>query len=251
MELLKTEDLTKTFGEQTAVDSVDYTIEEGEVASIIGPNGAGKTTFFNLITGEYDVSNGRVLFSDEDVTELPTHERVHRGMGRVFQITNVFPELTTFENIRIAVQSTSVKDVRGMAQDAYGDDEIISRTNELIEKIDMSHQREQTATTLPHGDKRRLEFGMALALKPKLLLLDEPTAGLPDAEVHEITDFIRTLAGEFTILLVEHKMDVVMGLSDRVSVFHHGQLIADDTVEGIKDNQQVQDVYLGEGARYA
>ena len=251
MTLLQTEGLTKRFDGFVAVDSVDYGIEEGEVASIIGPNGAGKTTFFNLITGEYAASDGRVMFQDEDVTDRQPHERVRRGMGRVFQISNIFPELTTFENVRIAVQARSVHGLREVSQNAYQRDEYLERTYTLLEQINLDHQGTRKAANLSYGDKRRLEIGMALALEPKLLLMDEPTAGLPDAEVHEMTEFIGNLAGDYTILLVEHKMDVVMGLSDRISVLHKGELIADDTVEGIKSNERVQEVYLGEGAQYA
>lgn len=251
MTLLQTKGLTKRFDGFVAVDSVDYEIEEGEVASIIGPNGAGKTTFFNLITGEYAASDGKVMFRDEDVTDRQPHERVRRGMGRVFQISNIFPELSTFENVRIAVQSRSVHGLKELSRNAYQRDEYLERTYTLLEQINLNHQATRKAANLPYGDKRRLEIGMALALEPKLLLMDEPTAGLPDAEVHEMTEFIGNLAGEYTILLVEHKMDVVMGLSDRISVLHKGELIADDTVEGIKQNERVQEVYLGEGAQYA
>ncbi|MFB6131720.1 MAG: ABC transporter ATP-binding protein [Salinigranum sp.] len=250
MALLRTESLTKRFGQFTAVDSVDYRIERGEIASIIGPNGAGKTTFFNLITGEYEATEGRVFFEDEDITDRPPHQRVKRGLGRVFQISNVFPELTTFENVRLAVQSKQVH--RGdLLQDAYRNERVISRTEELLSELELDHRRDMDAANLPHGDKRRLEIGMALALEPELLMMDEPTAGLPDAEVTEIAEFIRGIAQTYTILLVEHKMDFVMGLSDRISVLHQGELIADGTVEEIQNDERVREVYLGEEGQYA
>ena len=251
MELLRTEALTKKFGEFTAVDSVDYHVEEGEIASIIGPNGAGKTTFFNLITGEYEATDGTISFNGSDVTDLPPHERVEAGMGRVFQISNVFPELTTFENVRLAVQSREVTGRRDLLAEAYADTEVIDETHDLLEELDLYHNREMEAKNLPYGDKRRLEIGMALALDPDLLLMDEPTAGLPEEEVHEITEFVDEIATDYTIVLVEHKMDVVMGLSDRISVLHKGELIADDTVEGIKNNERVREIYLGEEGQYA
>jgi branched-chain amino acid transport system ATP-binding protein len=251
MTLLRTDGLTKRFGELAAVDGVDYHIEEGETASIIGPNGAGKTTFFNLITGEYEATSGTITFKGSDVTDLPPHERVSRGMGRVFQISNIFPELTTFENVRLALQSREVQSRRELVAEAYENQAVVDEAHEILEELELYDDRTTPAENLSHGSKRRLEIGMALALEPDLLLMDEPTAGLADEEVREITEFIRGIADDYTILLVEHKMDVVMGLSDRISVLHMGELVADDTVEGIKNNERVQEVYLGEESQYA
>jgi branched-chain amino acid transport system ATP-binding protein len=251
MTLLSTDGLTKQFGELAAVDTVDYYIDEGEIASIIGPNGAGKTTFFNLITGEYEVTSGSITFKGEEVTHLKPHQRVKRGMGRVFQISNIFPGLTTFENVRLALQSRELETSRELVAEAYENQEIIDEAYELLEDLELSDNRELEAANLSHGAKRRLEIGMALALDPDLLLMDEPTAGLADEEVREITAFIDEISADYTILLVEHKMDVVMGLSDRISVLHQGKLVADDTVEGIKNNERVQEIYLGEEGQYA
>lgn len=243
--LLRTESLTKRFGELTAVDNVDYTINHGELASIIGPNGAGKTTLFNLITGEYSPTTGRIYVEDEDITGLKPHQRVQKGFGRVFQITNLFPDLSTFENIRLAVQAAKV-DRSGLLRNPDSNDEVLSRTDELLSVLDLGEARDLAAKNLSHGNKRRLEIGMALALEPRLLLLDEPMAGLTENEINEISDFILDIADQFTILLVEHKMDVVMELSDRISVLHRGQLIAEGTVEDIRTDERVQEVYLGE-----
>jgi branched-chain amino acid transport system ATP-binding protein len=251
MALLQTEGLTKTFGSLTAVDSVDFRLEEGGVYSIIGPNGAGKTTFFNLITGEYDVTRGTIRFKDEEITDLPSHDRISRGMGRVFQITNLFPELTTFENVRLALQSVNTSGRRALLSKAHADQAIVDRTHDILEDLDLHDKREMVADSLPYGDKRRLEIGMTVALEPDLLLMDEPTAGLPEEELHEVIEFIDEIAAEHTILLVEHKMDVVMGLSDRISVLHEGRLIAEGSVEEIRNDEQVQQVYLGEDGQYA
>jgi branched-chain amino acid transport system ATP-binding protein len=251
MVLLQTDGLTKTFGSLTAVDAVDFEVTEGGIYSIIGPNGAGKTTFFNLITGEYDVTRGSISFKGSDVTDLPPHERVNRGMGRVFQISNLFPGLTTFENVRLAVQSTEVDDRSDLLSKADADQDVVDTTHDILEELGLHEKRELTADSLPYGDKRRLEMGMAIALEPDLLLMDEPTAGLPEEELNEVIDFIGEIAAEHTILLVEHKMDVVMGLSDRISVLHEGALIAEGTVDEIRADDEVQRVYLGEGARHA
>jgi branched-chain amino acid transport system ATP-binding protein len=251
MALLQTDGLTKTFGSLTAVDHVDFELEAGGIYSIIGPNGAGKTTFFNLITGEYDSTEGSISFKGTDVTELPPHERVNRGMGRVFQISNLFPELTTFENVRLAVQSTVTADRSDLLEKSDADQGVIDTTHDILEDLGLQGKRELPADSLPYGDKRRLEMGMAVALEPDLLLMDEPTAGLPEEELNEVIDYIREIATDHTVLLVEHKMDVVMGLSDRISVLHEGRLIAEGTVEDIRNNDEVQRVYLGEGARHA
>lgn len=251
MPLLQTDGVTKSFGSLTAVDAVDFEVEEGGIYSIIGPNGAGKTTFFNLITGEYDVTTGTITFKGTDVTDLPPHERVNRGMGRVFQISNLFPELTTFENVRLAVQSAEMETRSDVLSKAASDQPVIDRTHDILEELGLHQKRELIADTLPYGDKRRLEIGMAIALEPDLLLMDEPTAGLPEEELTEVIEFIGEIADDHTVLLVEHKMDVVMGLSDRISVLHEGQLIAEGTVEEIQTNDEVQRVYLGEDARHA
>ena len=243
--VLRTESLTKRFGNLVAVDNVDYELHRGELASIIGPNGAGKTTFFNLITGEYTPTEGRILVEGEDITNLKPHQRVKRGFGRVFQITNLFPDLTTFENVRLAVQAPRVGRSE-LLGDPNTDEEVLERTEAILSDLDLSESEDRVAKNLSHGNKRRLEIGMALALEPQILLLDEPMAGLTENEINEISAFILDIASNFTILLVEHKMDVVMDLSDRITVFHQGRQIADGTVDEIREDERVREVYLGE-----
>lgn len=247
MTFLETTNLTKRFDGFTAVDDVDYQLEEGEVASLIGPNGAGKTTFFNLLSGEFFPTEGQIFLNGEDITERPAHERVHRGIGRVFQISNLFPGLTTFEHIRIGVHSRQ----RGLDggnwfNDAYSSEKITDAVYEVLATLGLQKYATREASVLSHGDKRKLEIGMALSLEPNVLLLDEPAGGLPDEEVKEIIGLIKDLSEDRTILLVEHKMDVVMELSDRISVLHSGALIADGTAAEVRANDRVKEVYLGE-----
>jgi branched-chain amino acid transport system ATP-binding protein len=243
--ILRTEALTKKFGELTAVDDVDYVLREGELASLIGPNGAGKTTFINLITGEFSPNTGRIFLGDDGITGRSPHERVESGLGRVFQISNIFPKLSAYENVRLAVQASRVgrSELLSLPENNPA---VADRTTELLEDLALSPQRETEAVNLSHGDKRRLEIGMALALEPRVLLLDEPMAGLTEGEVEEISELVVDIAERHTILLVEHKMDVVMELSDRISVLHQGRIIADGTVSEIRADQRVQEVYLGE-----
>jgi branched-chain amino acid transport system ATP-binding protein len=249
--MLHTKDLTKRFGSLVAVDNVDYCLEEGEVASIIGPNGAGKTTFFNLLSGEHTPSEGRVYLNGEDVTDLAPYERVKNGIGRVFQISNLFPDLTVFEHLRLSVAAREVSGLRHLIADAYEDDAMIEQTHQVMDDLEIDHIDDRKANALSHGDKRLLEVGMALARDPDLILLDEPTSGLPDEELSEMIEYLSDLRGDYTLLLVEHKMDVVLTLSDRISVLHNGQLIAEGTVDEIKDNERVREVYLGEEEHYA
>lgn len=251
MALLETRDLTKQFGELSAVDEVNYALEEGELASIIGPNGAGKTTFFNLLIGEYEATYGNIVFQGEDITDTKPHQRVEKGLGRVFQITNIFPDLTTFENVRLATQGLEVKSVSGLLSPADDNEALRSQAESILGRIGLLENKDMPAKNLAHGDKRRLEIGMALALEPEILLMDEPTAGLPDTEIHEVTQLISEIAKEYSIILVEHKMDLVMDLSDRISVLHRGELIADGTVEEIQSNQRVQEVYMGKEETHA
>jgi branched-chain amino acid transport system ATP-binding protein len=249
--MLRTEGVTKRFGNLVAVDDVDYRLEEGEVASIIGPNGAGKTTFFNLLSGEYAPSEGQVYLRGDDITELPPNERVSGGMGRVFQISNLFPDLSVFEHVRLSVAAREVTGLRHLFADAYEDEEVIEQTHQVMEELEIEHLSDRKAGALSHGDKRLLEVGMALARDPEVILLDEPTSGLPDEELDEMMEFLGGLRGDYTLLFVEHKMAVVLGLSDRISVLHNGRLIADGTVDEIRNDERVREVYLGEEEQYA
>ena len=248
MAILHTESLTKEFGKLRAVDDVSYELEAGELASIIGPNGAGKTTFFNLLSGEFAPTSGEIYLKGENVTGLSPHEMVRRGLGRVFQISNYFPELTVYENVRICVQARLQNERGGfdLFTKATTDDEIIDITHQILERTELTQLAEKEANEIAHGDKRRLELGMAIGRNPDVLLLDEPMGGLAKEEVSEIQDFILELNEEYTIVLVEHKVDVVKELSDRITVLHQGSVLADGTVEEIENNREVQHVYLRE-----
>ncbi len=242
--LLKTEAVTKEFGGVTAVDKVTLNIDEGELAAIIGPNGAGKTTFFNLIAGKFPPDEGRILFRGEDITRLPAHKRVDKGIAKTFQIPSVFQNLTVFENVRVSAQARSITGPRYLLSTMGRDAETNEVAETLLKRVGLLEFRDRKVAGLPHGHKKRLEIGMALSLQPRLLLLDEVTAGLTAEETREMTEFIRELSRTNTIIIVEHKLDVVLGLSKRICVMHQGRLIADGSPEEIQENSTVQEVYL-------
>ena len=244
MPILETKNLSKHFGALIAVDGVDYSVDSGELRSIIGPNGAGKTTFFNMIAGDLTPTEGQVIFDGEDVSEVPAHERSHLGIGRTYQITNIFPKLSVLENIRIAAQSR--KTTFNLWSTVMGHRELIDKSDEIIERINLTEKRDELAGTLAHGEQRYLEIGIALATDPKLLLLDEPTAGMSPEETLQTGEFIKGLADPLTIVLVEHDMEVVLGISDKITVLHNGAFLAEGTVEEVRANAEVQRVYLRE-----
>ncbi len=241
--LLRTERLTRAFGSLVAVDGVDVTIRRGELRSIIGPNGAGKTTFFRLISGEMTPSSGRIFFGERDITGLPQHAVARLGIAKSYQITNVFPHLSVHENVRVAVQGP----VRAFDFWSRADrlDDVRARASALLQTVGLTAKSDELAAHLSHGAKRHLEIGIALAAEPTLLLLDEPTAGMSPEETDETMRLIRTLAAGRTVILVEHKMKVVMKISDRITVLHQGQVLAEGTPEEIRANARVQQTYLG------
>jgi len=241
--LLRTERLTRAFGSLMAVDRVDVTIRRGELRSIIGPNGAGKTTFFRLISGEMAPTAGRIFFDDRDVTGLPQHAIARLGVAKSYQITNVFPHLTVHENVRVAVQGHARAFNFWSRADRLT--EVSERASRLLETVGLSRQRDGLAAHLSHGEKRHLEIGIALAGEPALLLLDEPTAGMSPEETDETMRLIRELAVGRTVILVEHKMKVVMKISDRITVLHQGQVLAEGSPDEIRANDRVQQTYLG------
>ena len=244
MPILETKNLSKHFGALVAVDGVDYEVDSGELRSIIGPNGAGKTTFFNMIAGDLIPTSGQVIFDGADVSEVPAHERSHMGIGRTYQITNIFPKLSVLENIRIAAQSRKM--TFNLWSTVPSHKELIGRADEIIERINLTEKRDELAGTLAHGEQRYLEIGIALATDPKLLLLDEPTAGMSPEETIQTGEFIKSLADPLTIVLVEHDMEVVLGISDKITVLHNGAFLAEGTVEEVRANAEVQRVYLRE-----
>jgi branched-chain amino acid transport system ATP-binding protein len=241
--LLETRALTRAFGSLVAVNRVDFAVRRGELRSIIGPNGAGKTTFFRLIAGELRPSSGRILFAGRDITGLPQYAVARLGIAKSFQITNVFPHLTVFENVRVAAQGPA------RAFDFWSNRAALTAAREraasLLDAVGLGAKPSLLAAHLSHGEKRHLELAIALAGDPALLLLDEPTAGMSPEETDETIVLIRRLAAGRTVVLVEHKMKVVMGISDRVTVLHQGAVLAEGTPAEIRGNELVQKTYLG------
>ena len=249
MSLLRVDSVSRHFGSLIAVNNVSMTVEEGELRAIIGPNGAGKTTFFNLISGFLRPSSGRIFFDGEDITSLLPARRVWRGIARTFQVTEVFPELSVRENLRIAVEVASGFRLRPWLSRA-ADDMVRSRLADLIGMGDLAGKADQPVGELAHGDQRATEIMMALALKPRLLLLDEPTAGMGDQETYVMTRLISRLHkdSKLTIVLIEHDMRVVFHLADRITVLDQGRLLAEGTAREIAANEAVQTAYLGRAA---
>ena len=246
--ILRTENLTKRFGELAAVDGVNLSVRDGEFRSIIGPNGAGKTTMFNLISGAMAPTEGRVMFAGEDVTNLSAHERVRRGMGRSFQISNVFGGLTVRENVRLAAQSifdSTFSPFESLFKSTAEFPDVQERTDEVLARIELDGQADAVANALAYGDRRRLEIGIVLATDPDLVLLDEPTAGMSGDETRDTIELIRDVLADKTLVLVEHDIDLVMNLSDTITVLHYGQILAEGTPEAIAASEAVQEAYLG------
>ena len=246
-ELLRTEDLSKAFGHFIAVDSVTINFTMDTLTSIIGPNGAGKTTLINLLTGSLPMDSGRIFFKGEEITKIPTNERVKRGIGRSFQIMNIFPMLTVFQNVQIPVLSFLNKSLKFFSRlDAHR--EVINEVERISKEVGLWDKREVLAGELSHGDQRLLEMSIAIASQPELCFLDEPTSGMNPRERVKILENIRRLSKErrTTFIIVEHDMDVVFSLSDRIVVMHRGGIIADGKPDEIKENQNVKEVYLGE-----
>jgi branched-chain amino acid transport system ATP-binding protein len=249
MTLLQVQNVTKNFGSLVAVQEVSLTVEPGELRAIIGPNGAGKTNFFNMISGFFPPTSGKIIFDGQDVTQVPASHRVGLGMARTFQITEIFPELTVHENVLSAAEVatgqrlhmwTAKKDV-GRAEQVVV---------EMLTMVGLVGKADRLVGELAHGDQRATEIAMALALRPRLLLLDEPTAGMGDQETYEITGLIRRLHrdSKYTIVLIEHDMRVVFHLADRISVLDQGRLLAEGTPTEIAANEAVQAAYLGKAA---
>jgi branched-chain amino acid transport system ATP-binding protein len=247
--LLQVDGASKRFGSLVAIDDVSLAIEPGELRAIIGPNGAGKTTFFNLVSGLIAPTAGSIAFEGRDITALPPEARVKRGMARTFQITEVFPELSVADNIRVAVEIAAgfrLKPWLG-AEARAG---VAARVAELLEMGGLADQSETRAGALSHGDQRAAEIMMSLALRPRLLMLDEPTAGMGDQETYDIARLIRRLHRQqgLTIMLIEHDMRVVFNLADRIMVLAEGRVLAEGAPQEIADNDKVQAAYLGKAA---
>ena len=249
--LLTTTALRKEFDGVVAVEDVDFGLEEGQLCSVIGPNGAGKTTFFNLLTGTLEPTAGTITYDPPgtaepmDITDASPDETARLGIHRSFQITNIFPTTSVLENVRIAVQAHSEGDAWRFWRNVNAFDDHEARAREILERIGLAGQADRLAETLSHGEKRNLEIGIALAGDPDLLLLDEPTAGVSSEAVDDVTAIIEDVATDHTVLLIEHNMDVVMDISDRIVVLHRGELIADGPPDTIRESEAVQEAYLG------
>ena len=247
--VLQTDGLTIRFGGHVAVNNVSASFDRGTLTSIVGPNGAGKTTYFNLISGQLKARSGKVRLYGEDITSLGAPARTHKGIGRAFQLTNLFPNLTVFENVRLAVQARA-----GLGFDLFsmakGHVEINERTEHYLHRTGLMERAGEITSTLPHGDQRKLEVTLLLALDPDVFMFDEPTAGMSVDEVPVILDLIQQIKAQKdkTILLVEHKMEVVRSLADRIVVLHNGYLVADGEPDEVIASPIVQEAYLGVGA---
>jgi branched-chain amino acid transport system ATP-binding protein len=240
--LLCTEGLTVRFGGLTALNNVDFAVAREEIRAIIGPNGAGKSTFFNCLTGVLRPSSGSILFDGEDVTGLPPNRISRRGIARSYQITNILPNATTLENVRIAAQSRRHGWSMLSHHRAYRD--IIEKAEASLDAVGLLGKAAELAANLSHGEQRTLEIAIALATEPQLLCLDEPTAGMSAAETQETMMLVRRIAQHLTILIVEHDMQVVMELAHRITVFHYGEILAEGTPAEIQEDPRVMEVYL-------
>ena len=252
--LLQTIGLRKEFGGLVAVDDVAFEIPEGSIVSLIGPNGAGKTTFFNMLTGVYRPTAGRVIFAGEDLTGKPPHAFTQRGIGRTFQNIRLFKNMTALENVlvgmHVRLKGSLIEAILRTPRVRHEEFEARAKARELLEFSGLRRKDEEIGKNMSYGDQRRLEVARALATQPKLLLLDEPTAGMNPQETLEFTGFVGRLRAErgLTVLLIEHDMRVVMGVSDRVTVLDYGEKIAEGTPQEIQKNQRVIEAYLGTAA---
>lgn len=245
--ILQIENLNKAFGRVQAASNINLTLDEGVLTSIIGPNGAGKSTLINILSGALPADSGRIVFCGRDITALPIHRRVRAGLCRSFQVVNVFPELSVFDNIRIPALTMRGR-ARRFLRSLAAEKGVRGDVERILEMIGLANSADKAASALSHGDQRVLEVGIALAARPKLLFLDEPTAGMNPMERVTILDNVRRLSqmGETTFVIVEHDMDIVFSLSQRVIVLHYGEVIGDGTTEEVKNNPRVREVYLGE-----
>lgn len=245
--ILETRELVRVFGGLRAVDGVSMRVKSHTLHTIIGPNGAGKTTFFNLLSGNIRPTGGKVFYKGRDITDTPAYRRAHLGIGRSFQITNVFPNLSVLENVRLAAQAVGGDNYK-FWQHSRHFRRYEEQARAILAQVGLSDQAAMPARLLPHGGKRKLELGILLAPDPDLLLLDEPTAGMAREEIPMLMEVIQSVRrkGGKTIILVEHKMDLVMNVSDRISVMHQGRLLAEGTPLEIAGNPTVQKAYLGD-----
>ena len=240
--ILRTEALTLRFGGLTALNGVDFAVQPGEIRAVIGPNGAGKSTFFNCLTGVLRPTAGRILFNGADITGLPPNLISQTGIARSYQITNILPNATTLENVRIAAQSR--RHGWNMFRRYSDFRDIIDKAEAVLASVGLAGKADELAANLSHGEQRNLEIGIALATEPQLLCLDEPTAGMSASETHDTIQLVRSIAKNLTIMIVEHDMQLVMGLADRITVLHYGEVLAEGPPAEIHENPRVLEVYL-------
>lgn len=244
-DILCAEHVTMRYGGFTALNDVSVSFPEGQLTAIIGPNGAGKSTLFNVLSGAFPPSEGSVIFDGADITGTPQHKFSRLGIAKSFQITNVFPQLTALENVRIAIQALTCRFDIWTPRSKFK--AMQDQAAEMLGLVGLHNHHHRLAANLAHGEQRSLEIALALACNPRLLLLDEPTAGMSPEETIVMMDLITKLADERTVILVEHKMKLVMGISNRLIVLHHGEFLAEGTPDDIRNNDEVRRVYLGQG----
>lgn len=237
MTLLSTQGLSKRYAGLQAVNDVSFTLNEGEIRALIGPNGAGKSTFVGMLCGRIESTSGQVIFAEQDITALPAHKRIALGMAYTFQITSVFSNLSVTENVALAVRRLPDSTPTVIRQ----------RVNDALERVNLLERAHSLAGDLSYGHQRLLEIAMGLGQSPRLFILDEPTQGLAESEIESFKQLIRGMAGDTTILLIEHNMDVVMETAERITVLNHGEILAEGTPDQIRSNDAVQTAYLGTG----
>jgi len=241
MRLLELDRVTKKFGSLAAVNHVTLSIESAEIHSIIGPNGAGKTTLLSLITGTQEIDEGKIIYDGEDITELSENKRAQAGIVRAYQIPQLFHGETVEENLVLA----GLKNKNEVRVSSRPSDALYERVSDLLEKLELEEQADEPADNLSHGNKKKLEIGMAMINEPSLLLLDEPTSGVSEAESGMIISLIHELSEDYTMVVVEHNIQMVMSISDRITVLDRGQIVATDTPDAIRENEKVTEAYLG------
>ena len=243
---LRVDDLSLSIGGAKILDGISLSVNKNEVLGIIGPNGAGKTSLFNLLSGIRKPSRGRIFFGEHDITDLAPHERAKVGLARTFQTSSVFNNLSCLENVRISAQAAHGKSL-DLTRNAYSYTEVVAKASECLEKVGLSARAQQLAGSLSHGDKRRLEIALVLASNSEIVLLDEPMAGMSVENVPELVEIIRSLKTKHgkTVLIVEHHLEVVLGLADRVAVLNYGELLICDTPQNVINNPTVQSAYIG------
>ncbi len=242
--IIETEELTKRYGSQTAVNNLNLAIYEGEVFGFLGPNGAGKTTLFNLLSGQLPPTNGRVYLFGQEITHLPAHSRAHLGIARSFQATTLFLNVSVMDNTLLALHGTRPSRYQ-MFRSASAYKALHARARELLDLMDLWKKRDDPVHAISYGEQRKLEIVLSLASEPKLLLMDEPSTGLTAAESADVIGMIRDLGKDITVIVVAHDMDLVFGVAERIVVLHHGELIAEGTPQEIRTDSRVKEIYMG------